>query len=61
MKALSSITLASLAAAILATNLPHDKEAKKDDPVQLDNFSISLDVKDIKASNAFHESSTSSR
>ena len=55
MNALSSATLAGLAAVILATNRPQDKEAKKDDPVQLGNFSVSLNVKDIKASKAFYE------
>ena len=55
MNALGSVTLAGLAAVILTTNLPQDKQAKKDDPVQLGNFSISLNVKDIKASKAFYE------
>ena len=55
MNALSSVTLAGLAAVILTTNLPQDKQAKKDDPVQLGNFSVSLNVKDIKASKAFYE------
>ena len=55
MNALSSATLAGLAAVILATNFPQDKQAKKDDPVQLGNFSVSLNVKDIKASKAFYE------
>lgn len=55
MNALSSVTLAGLAAVILTTNPPQDKQAKKDDPVQLGNFSVSLNVKDIKASKAFYE------
>ena len=55
MNALSSVTLAGLAAVILTTNLPQDKQAEKDDPVQLGNFSVSLNVKDIKASKAFYE------
>jgi len=55
MNALSSVTLAGLAAVILATNRPQDKEAKKDEPLQLGNFSVSLTVKDIKASKAFYE------
>ena len=55
MNALSSLTLAGLAAVILTTNLPQDKETKKDEPLQLGNFSISLTVKDIKASKAFYE------
>ncbi len=55
MNALGSVTLAGLAAVILTTYLPQDKPAKKDDPVQLGNFSVSLTVKDIKASKAFYE------
>jgi len=55
MNALHSLTLAGLAAALLTTNLPQDKEAKKEDAVELGNFSVSLAVKDIKASKAFYE------
>ena len=55
MNTLNWVALAGLAAAMLTTNLPQDKEAKKDDPVQLGNFSVSLNVKDIKASKAFYE------
>ncbi len=55
MNALSSVTLAGLAAVILATNRSQDEQTKKDDPVQLGNFSVSLTVKDIKASKAFYE------
>jgi catechol 2,3-dioxygenase-like lactoylglutathione lyase family enzyme len=55
MNALSWIAPASLAAALLATDLSQDKQAKKDDPVQLGNFSVSLNVKDIKTSKAFYE------
>ena len=55
MKALSSVTLAALAAVILTASLPQDKQAQKDDPMQLGNFSVSLTVKDIKASKAFYE------
>lgn len=55
MNTLSSVTLAGLAAVLLTANLPQDKEAKKDEPVQLGNFSVSLTVKDIKASKAFYE------
>jgi catechol 2,3-dioxygenase-like lactoylglutathione lyase family enzyme len=55
MNALSSLTLAGLAAVILTIHLPQDKQAKKDDPLQLGNFCLSLDVKDIKASKAFYE------
>jgi catechol 2,3-dioxygenase-like lactoylglutathione lyase family enzyme len=55
MNALSSVTLAGLAAVTLLTTLSQDKQAKKDDPVQLGNFCISLNVKDIKTSKAFYE------
>jgi catechol 2,3-dioxygenase-like lactoylglutathione lyase family enzyme len=55
MNTLHSLTLASLAAVILTTNLPDDKQTKKDEPVDLGNFSVSLNVKDIKASKAFYE------
>jgi len=55
MNALSSVTLASLAAVALSTNFPQDKQAKTDEAVQLGNFSVSLNVKDIKASKAFYE------
>lgn len=55
MNTLSSFALAGLAAVIVTTNIPQDKQAKKDNPVQLGNFSVSLNVKDIKASKAFYE------
>jgi len=55
MNALSSLTLAGLAALILTTNPPQDKQAKPGDSMQLGNFCISLNVKDIKASKAFYE------
>lgn len=55
MNALGSVSLSALAAAILTTSLPQDKTAKQEDTVQLGNFSVSLTVKDIKASKAFYE------
>ena len=55
MNAFSSVTLAGLAAVILVTAPPQDKPAQKDDAMQLGNFSVSLNVKDIKASKAFYE------
>ena len=55
MNALTSATLAGLAVAALMTTLPADKQTKTDEPVQLGNFSVSLTVKDIKASKAFYE------
>ncbi len=55
MNTLSSVALAGLAAVILMVNDPRDEKAKNADPVQLGNFSVSLTVKDIKASKAFYE------
>jgi predicted enzyme related to lactoylglutathione lyase len=54
MNAFVSAALAALAAVIVTTNL-QDKQAKKEEPVELGNFSVSLTVKDIKASMAFYE------
>jgi catechol 2,3-dioxygenase-like lactoylglutathione lyase family enzyme len=55
MNALVSAALASLVAVFLTTQLPEDERAKKEDPLQLGNFSVSLNVKDIHASKAFYE------
>ena len=55
MNALSSVTLAGLAAVILTTDLSQEKQPKKEAPIQLGNFSVSLNVKDIKASKAFYD------
>jgi catechol 2,3-dioxygenase-like lactoylglutathione lyase family enzyme len=55
MNALNSVTLAGLAAVLLTITFPQDKPAKTDEPVQLGNFSISLNVKDVKASKVFYE------
>lgn len=55
MNTLLSITLGGLVAAALLTTLPDDQPIKKDEPVQLGNFSVSLTVKDIKVSKAFYE------
>ncbi len=54
MNAFSSLALVGLAV-VLAVKLPQDKEAKKDEPVQLGNFCLSLSVKDVAASKAFYE------
>ena len=48
-------TLTALACGLIALTLTTLQEAKKDEPVQLGNFSVSLTVKDIKASKAFYE------
>jgi predicted lactoylglutathione lyase len=55
MNLLASVTLAGLAAVTLINNFPQDKPSMKNEPVQLGNFSVSLTVKDIKASKAFYE------
>ena len=54
MNAFVSAALAALAAVIVTTNF-QDKQAKKEEPVELGNFSVSLTVRDIKASMAFYE------
>src|SRR5262245_37378300 len=55
MNAFASLAIAGLAAVAVTSALPQDKSDKKDAPVQLGNFSVSLTVKDIKASKAFYE------
>ena len=56
MKALLPILFAcGLVAATQTTPTSQPDQAKKDDPIQLGNFSVSLTVKDIKASKAFYE------
>jgi catechol 2,3-dioxygenase-like lactoylglutathione lyase family enzyme len=55
MNALGFVALAGLTAVTLTTNVPQDEQAKRDDPMQLGNFSVSLAVKDIEASKAFYE------
>jgi catechol 2,3-dioxygenase-like lactoylglutathione lyase family enzyme len=47
--------LAGLATATLMSTLSDDKQSKMDQSVKLGNFSVSLSVKDIKASKAFYE------
>ena len=53
MNALAAVTLVALAALTLVPQDEQDK--KKEEPVQLGNFSVSLAVKDIQASTAFYE------
>ena len=55
MNTLTAAALASLATASLMTVLRDDKPAKKDEALAFGNFSVSLAVKDIKASKAFYE------
>jgi catechol 2,3-dioxygenase-like lactoylglutathione lyase family enzyme len=55
MNALGSFALGGIVAALLAMDLQKEKQEGKDAPVQLGNFSVSLTVKDIKASKAFYE------
>ena len=56
MNALIPILLAcGLVAVIETTPRPQREQAKKDEPMQLGNFSVSLAVKDIKVSKAFYE------
>jgi len=55
MKALTTVALASVAAATLMSTRPQDPQTRKDESMQLGNFSISLAVKDIEASKAFYE------
>jgi catechol 2,3-dioxygenase-like lactoylglutathione lyase family enzyme len=55
MHALTAATLAALATATFMTTLHDEKPAKKEEPMHLGRFSVSLTVKDIKASKAFYE------
>lgn len=55
MNASVSAALAALATVAVITAMTQDSDPKKDAPVQLGNFSVSLSVKDIKASFAFYE------
>lgn len=55
MNALPSLAVVGLAAAWLFTQDPQAKETPKETALQLGNFSVSLNVKDIKASQAFYE------
>ena len=56
MNALIPILLVcGLVAATQTASPPQGEPAKKDDSMQLGNFCISLNVKDIKASKAFYE------
>ena len=56
---MNHLILITLACCLLVgtqtTSTPQPEQAKKDDSVQLGNFSVSLTVKDIKVSKAFYE------
>ncbi len=54
MKAIASLTLAGLAAATVAA-LPQSEPTPHKPAMRLGNFSVSLNVKDLKASMAFYE------
>ena len=55
MNALPSLALVGFVAAWLVTQDPQTKAAPKETALQLGNFSVSLNVKDLKASQAFYE------
>jgi len=55
MNLLPSLAVAGLVAAWLFTQEPQAKETPKETALQLGNFSVSLSVKDLKASQAFYE------
>ena len=55
MNALPSLALVGFVAAWLVTEDPQAKAAPKETALQLGNFSVSLNVKDLKASQAFYE------
>lgn len=55
MNAILSMTLGAIAALTVTTAMPMGDTPKKDAPVELGNFSVSLTVKDIQASIAFYE------
>lgn len=55
MNAILSMAIGAIAALTVTTAMPKGETPRKDAPVQLGNFSVSLTVKDIKASIAFYE------
>ena len=55
MNTLLSVTLGGVLATTLMTTFSEDQPIKKEQPVQFGNFSVSLAVKDIKASKEFYE------
>jgi catechol 2,3-dioxygenase-like lactoylglutathione lyase family enzyme len=55
MNALTSLTLASALIAVTLTTASRGQQTHAAEPLQLGNFSVSLTVKDIKASKAFYE------
>jgi len=55
MNALPSLAVAGFVAAWLFTQDPQAQETPKETAMQLGNFSVSLNVKDLKVSQAFYE------
>lgn len=55
MNAFHSFGIVGVAVLALAAYFPEDERAKADEALQLGNFSVSLTVKDVKASMAFYE------
>jgi catechol 2,3-dioxygenase-like lactoylglutathione lyase family enzyme len=55
MNTFTAAAIGALATATLLTTFQAPKQDKKDEPVALGNFSVSLTVKDINASKAFYE------
>lgn len=55
MNPLVPVFAAGLLSGVFTTGLFQDPAPKKADPVQLGHFSVSLTVKDLKASRAFYE------
>jgi len=55
MNSFATVFVAGLFAGVVSTSLTQDPAPKKPEPVELGNFSVSLTVKDLKASRAFYE------
>ncbi len=55
MNPLTTVFAAGLLSGVVTTSLLQDPAAKKAEPVQLGNFSVSLTVKDLKVARAFYE------
>lgn len=55
MNPIPTVFATGLLTGLLTTSLFQDPAAKKAEPVQLGNFSVSLTVKDLKVAHAFYE------